>query len=114
NETIKSINDFERNGVESSVDDINLENYDEDEDIEELLENNASIGGKVKINLKDMNTIGWKQDLVNDQQILTNLSNEFSKIKPENDLKLIELINTIRKKIDNPINENNKKVIIFS
>ena len=114
NETIKSINDFERNGVESSVDDINLENYDEDEDIEELLENNASIGGKVKINLKDMNTIGWKQDLVNDQQIFTNLSNEFSKIKPENDLKLIELINTIRKKIDNPINENNKKVIIFS
>ena len=114
NETIKSINDFERNGVESSVDNINLENYDEDEDIEELLENNASIGGKVKINLKDMNTIGWKQDLVNDQQILTNLSNEFSKIKPENDLKLIELINTIRKKIDNPINENNRKVIIFS
>ena len=114
NETIKSINDFERNGVESSVDDINLENYDEDEDIEELLENNASIGGKIKINLKDMNTIGWKQDLVNDQQILTNLSNEFSKIKPENDLKLIELINTIRNKIDNPINENNKKVIIFS
>ena len=114
NETIKSINDFERNGVESSVDDINLENYDEDEDIEELLENNASIGGKVKINIKDMNTIGWKQDLVNDQQIFTNLSNEFSKIKPENDLKLIELINTIRNKIDNPINENNKKVIIFS
>ncbi len=114
NETIKSINDFERNGVESSVDNINLENYDEDEDIEELLENNASIGGKVKINLKDMNTIGWKQDLVNDQQILTNLSNEFSKIKPENDLKLIELVNTIRNKIDNPINENNKKVIIFS
>ena len=114
NETIKSINDFERNGVESSVDNINLENYDEDEDIEELLENNASIGGKVKINLKDMNAIGWKQDLVNDQQILTNLSNEFSKIKPENDLKLIELINTIRNKIDNPINENNKKVIIFS
>lgn len=61
-----------------------------------------------------MNTIGWKQDLVNDQQIFTNLSNEFSKIKPENDLKLIELINTIRNKIDNPINENNKKVIIFS
>ena len=114
NETIKSINDFERNGVESSVDNINLENYDEDEDIEELLENNASIGGKIKINLKDMNTIGWKQDLVNDQQIFTNLSNEFSKIKPENDLKLIELINTIRNKIDNPINENNKKVIIFS
>ena len=114
NETIKSINDFERNGVESSVDDINLENYDEDEDIEELLENNASIGGKIKINLKDMNTIGWKQDLVNDQQIFTNLSNEFSKIKPENDLKLIELINTIRNKIDNPINGNNKKVIIFS
>ena len=114
NETIKSINDFERNGIDTSVDNITLENYDEDEDIEELIENSTTIGGKVKIDLKDMNTIGWKQDLLNDQQILTNLSNEFSKIKPENDLKLIKLINTIRDKIDNPINENNKKVIIFS
>ena len=114
NSTINSINEFEKNGTDQSVEDVNLENYDEDEDIEDLLENNASIGGKVKINLKDMNTIGWKEDLKNDQEILTNLSKEFEKIKPEHDLKLRELINTIRNKIENPINEGNKKVIVFS
>lgn len=114
NSTINSINEFEKNGTDQLVENVNLENYDEDEDIEDLLENNASIGGKVKINLKDMNTIGWKEDLKNDQEILTNLSNEFEKIKPEHDLKLRELINIIRNKIENPINEENKKVIVFS
>ncbi len=112
--TINSINEFEKNGTEKSVENVNLENYDEDEDIEDLLENNSSIGGKIKINLKDMNTIGWKEDLKNDQEILTDLSKEFEKITPEHDLKLKELVNTIRNKIDKPINENNKKVIIFS
>ena len=61
-----------------------------------------------------MNIIGWKRELNLDREVLKNLLQEFSKIKPENDLKLIELINTVRNKIDNPINEGNKKVIIFS
>ena len=114
NNTIKSIEEFEKNGINIEVDNIDIKNYEEDEAIEELFDNEFSIGGKVKINLKDINTIGWKQDLLNDQQILTNLLYEFKKIKPENDLKLIEVINIIRNKIDNPINENNKKVIVFS
>ena len=114
NSTINSIDEFEKHGIEKSVENVNLESYDEDEDIEDLLENNSSIGGKVKINLKDMNTIGWKEDLKNDQQILSDLSNEFDKIKPEHDLKLKELVNTIRNKIEHPVNENNKKVIVFS
>ena len=114
NSAINTIDEFEKNGTEKSIENVNFENYDEDEDIEDLLENNSSIGGKVKINLKDMNTIGWKEDLKNDQKILTDLSNEFDKIKPEHDLKLKELVNTIRNKVEHPINENNTKVIVFS
>lgn len=114
NSTIFSINEFESSGKKSKFADIDITNFDEDEDIEELLENNFQIGNKVKIDLQDMNTLGWKEDLEADQSILNNLLNEFNKIKPNNDLKLMELVNIIRNKIENPINNNNKKIIIFS
>ena len=114
NSTIFAIDEFEKNGKSSDFSDIDVTNYDEDEDIEELLENDFQIGNKVKIDLQDMNTLGWKEDLQEDQTILNNLLNEFKKIKPNNDLKLIELVNTIRNKIENPINGDNKKVVIFS
>ncbi len=114
NLTISSIEEFERNGKNSSFSDIDATSFDEDEDIEELLENDFQIGNKVKIDLKDMNTLGWKEDLQADRIILTELSNEFKKIKPDNDLKLVELVDIIRNKIENPINGNNKKIVIFS
>ena len=114
NSTLSSINEFESSGKKSKFADIDITNFDEDEDIEELLENNFQIGNKVKIDLQDMNTLGWKEDLEADQSILNNLLNEFNKIKPNNDLKLMELVNIIRNKIENPINNNNKKIIIFS
>ena len=114
NDTISSIERFEKNGVTSSVENVEIYNYDEDEDIEELINEDSSIGGKVKIDLQDMNIYAWKEDLLEDKYILDELMDEFKRIKPENDLKLIELINLIRDKQQNPINENNKKVIIFS
>lgn len=114
NDTISSIEKFEKNGVTSSVENVEVYNYDEDEDIEELINEDSSIGGKVKIDLQDMNIYAWKEDLLEDKYILDELMDEFKRIKPENDLKLIELINLIRDKQQNPINENNKKVIIFS
>ena len=40
-----------------------------------------------------------QQEKQNYENTLSELLREFSKIKPENDLKLIELINTIRNKI---------------
>lgn len=114
NSTISSIEEFEKKGTSSAFSDINMIDYEEDEDIEELMENDFQIGNKVKIDLKDMNTLGWKEDLKADQVILTDLLNEFEKIEPNNDLKLIELINIIRNKIENPINVDNKKIVIFS
>ncbi len=114
NSRINAIDEFERNGVSSSFRDVNLDNYEDDEDIEDLLDDEYSIGGKIKIDLKDMNTLGWKEDLSFDRDILENLLNEFKKITPEHDLKLVKLIDTIRGKIENPINGNNKKVAIFS
>lgn len=112
--TIGAIKNFEMNGTDAIFDDMSIKEYEEDEDILDLMDNDFLIGGKVKINLKDMNTIGWKEDLMYDQLILSNLLNEFQRIQPNNDLKLLKLIDLIRNKIENPINAENKKVIVFS
>ena len=112
--TIKAINTFESTGRNDEYSGVDYTNYDDDDDIEDALENDFQIGKKVKINLEDMNTIGWKQDLQQDKEILQDLAEQFKRIKPNNDLKLTELVNTIRNKIENPINYNNKKVIVFS
>lgn len=114
NSTISAINEFEKVGRTTEISDISLTNYEDDEDIEDLFDNDFQIGKKVKIDLKDMNIIGWKEDLEVDQTILSELSVQFKRIAPNNDLKLVELVNTLRNKIENPINDNNKKIIIFS
>ena len=111
---IQAIDDYEKNGKSIECDNYNISNFDDDEDVENFFDGNFEIGGKNRIKLEDMNTIGWKQDLEVDKFLLGNLITEFNKIKPENDLKLYKLIELIRDKIENPLNDNNKKVIIFS
>lgn len=109
-----SIENFEKNGIDSSYEDIEVSNYDTDEDVEDLINDEFNIGNKVKIDLRDINTIGWKEDLNFDSEILKNLINKISQVTPEHDLKLQELINLISNKVEHPINKNNKKVIIFT
>ncbi|MDD3264130.1 MAG: helicase-related protein [Candidatus Nanoarchaeia archaeon] len=111
---LNSIENFEKNGVDKFFDDIEVTNYDIDEDVEDLINDDFSIGTKVKIDLKDINTIGWKEDLRSDGIILKNLLNEMNNVSPEHDLKLQKLIELISNKVQNPINGDNKKVIIFS
>lgn len=112
--TIKSIEDFEKNGKDNIFEQIDVSNYNTDEAVEDLLEDNFNIGGKVKVNLKDMNTLGWRTDLVEDYQVLKTLSFEMEKITPTHDSKLNQLFELIDKKQNNPINEGNKKILIFS
>ena len=114
NSILGSIDNFEKNGINISYEDIEVTNYDTDEDVEDLINDEFSIGKKVKINLKDINTVGWKEDLNFDSQILKNLIFKINQVTPEHDLKLQELISIISNKVENPINNNNKKVIIFS
>lgn len=113
-ETLVSIDNFEKNGASNHFEEIEVTNYNPDEDIEELLTDDFSIGNKIKIELKDMNLIGWKRDLEEDYYLLNSLLSNISQVTPEHDLKLKELLNIISEKQQNPINPNNKKVIIFS
>ena len=114
NGTLLAIENFEKNGIDKDIEELELTNYNTDEDVEDIIDDEFSIGTKVKIDLKDMNTIGWKTDLLADCEILKTLLSEMSIVTPEHDLKLQELIKLISNKIEHPINENNRKVIIFS
>lgn len=72
------------------------------------------IGTKVKVRISDMDVLRWNEDLSADLQTLQKLHEDTQLIKPENDLKLQSLKERIADKINNPLNPENKKVIIFT
>lgn len=111
---IEAIDNFEENGQEFKVETRSIENLNTDEDSDDWLDDDFSIGDKVKINLADMNTIGWKRDLKNDLEVARDLLLEMKKVDVERDVKLQELKKIIDDKLQNPINEGNKKILIFS
>lgn len=90
---------------ELSIDEIDIE----DEDFSPYL-----VGGKIKVLLKDVDRIRWKQELEEDEQLLEKLLNEAQKISAERDEKLRLLKDCIRSKCKTPINPGNKKVLIFT
>ena len=70
--------------------------------------------GKVKIELHDMDLLGWERDIVSDITILNKLVSEMNKVGIKDDAKLSQLIEVIDEKINKPINTDNKKILIFS
>lgn len=92
-------------GIEYKFDDTVLE-QDEDEDFE--------VGGKIKVKVKDLDILKLQDDLLEDNVILEDLLNSSRKITPKRDAKLHDLKDVISKKISNPINGVNKKIIIFT
>ena len=117
NHTISLIDSYNHvSSVEMSVtditaNDIDFNEYDgDDQNTDDLF----SFGKKVKIDLKDMDYKSWKSELVKDAEVLELLSLMVSDITPQHDLKLQELLKVIENKITNPINEGNKKLIIFT
>ena len=108
NKTIANIELFEKkkNDYELINDFSEFEDFDEDYDV--------STGSKISISLKDMDYQSWKRDLRADAHILEHLYKETSSISVEDDFKLQTLMQQIKQKIENPINGNNKKIIIFT
>lgn len=90
-----------------------LETLDADDDELPIL-GGDEIGGKVKISLADMDLPSWENDLSADLAIIDALLSSMKKIKPEDDDKLQHLQKLILEKIENPINGDNKKVIVFT
>ena len=73
-----------------------------------------SVGKKVKIDLADMDYVSWMRELEKDAENLELLSLMIADITPEHDTKLQTLFDLIRKKIEHPINNQNKKVLNFT
>ena len=71
-------------------------------------------GKTIKINLKDVDCITWKREIINDINIFKSILEKIKMISPEHDTKLQTLKSLITEKIKNPINPNNRKVLIFS
>ena len=72
------------------------------------------VGKKVKISLSDMDTLSWLADLKLDSKCLERLMFSVNDITPEYDLKLQTLLDIIENKIEHPLNDENKKVIVFT
>ncbi|MBU1976754.1 MAG: DEAD/DEAH box helicase family protein [Nanoarchaeota archaeon] len=81
----------------------------DDEQLEDFL-----IGNKIQVSLEDVDVIRWKQDLEDDLSRFDDLLKKAKKISVARDEKLYELKKLIQNKIENPINDNNKKILVFS
>lgn len=110
-ETLKAISTYEQTGLDalSGVPVLNEDDFDiEDSNLD------VFIGKKNRIALKDMDYRSWKLELEKDQSILLELEKLIDQITPAEDKKLQTLYRLIDEKMTHPINEGNKKLIIFS
>lgn len=111
--TIRTIDAYDHHSsVKLDLTDISdMDEFDsEDQNSDELF----TFGKKVKIDLADMDRTSWRAALAKDKEVLDLLMFMVGDITPQYDSKLQELYSVIRKKMENPINPGNKKIIIFT
>lgn len=111
--TINTIENYNKSvSQELELTDItNIEEFDDDDRNNDEL---FSFGKKMRINLADMDYVSWKASLERDKEVLDLLTIMIEDITPEHDSKLQELYHVIDEKISHPINDGNKKIIIFT
>ncbi len=99
--------------IESQADEmeeIDIEDVDLDDPAFECL----LVGRKVKVLLKDIDLVRWKQELIEDRNRLATLHAEAAQVDASRDDKLTKLREMIEHKYHNPINPGNCKVIVFT
>lgn len=85
----------------------------DDEDMEAWQEANT-VGKKLKFKLQHLDLKKWLAALKKDKDQLSSLYNAASLVSPENDAKLEELKKLIKAKLEKPLNEGNKKILVFT
>ena len=93
---------------------VNDYDFNEGFDFDEQNDNVFIGGKKTKIDLRDMDYIQWHEYLQTDLNSLKHLLSMLADITPQHDSKLQQLVADLHDKFNNPINGNNKKVIIFT
>ena len=123
NRTIEKIKNLEKNIKEfqlqktASEEEYLASDFEPDDD--EIGENEDDldaweVGKKLKFKLKDLNLDDWLKDLKKDKEALLDLYLRAKDIDATRDAKLRDLKNLIENKIKHPLNEGNKKVIVFT
>lgn len=111
NGTIKTIKAYQEGSSVLNLTDISDTN---DLDLDDQNTDLFSVGKKVKIDLADMDYISWLRELQSDADNLELLIMMIADVTPEHDTKLQTLFEMISNKMAKPINQGNKKVIIFT
>ncbi|MBQ3421711.1 MAG: DEAD/DEAH box helicase family protein, partial [Romboutsia sp.] len=88
---------------------INERDIDLEDDSDEYIRKNS-----MEINFKDIDIDRWINDLQEDKLVIQKLLSETNQINASRDAKLKELKELLEHKIKNPINDGNKKVIVFT
>lgn len=85
-----------------------------DFDADDMESDLFTVGRKVKIALEDMDYLTWQRDLQNDFETLELLLGMVADITPGHDSKLQTLLQTLAEKQREPLNKDNRKVLIFT
>ncbi|NCC60345.1 MAG: ATP-dependent helicase [Verrucomicrobiae bacterium] len=116
--TIKKIDDllskidhFEGNLDEYTSPDLFKDQGEEEE--ADLLER-LMVGKKLKIKLEHIDRAAWKKDLKKDRKQLVAIHEKAAAVTADRDAKLQELKRLIEDKISNPLNADNRKVLVFT
>ncbi len=72
------------------------------------------VGRKVKVLLQDVDLVRWRQDLIEDRNRLATLHTAARQVGAARDAKLEALRAVIQQKCTHPINDGNRKVIVFT
>jgi len=99
---------------DESITDLDVDVADLDADDDEAEAELLAYGDKIRIDLADVDVESWRRDLWHDRETLRELLEVMGRVTPEHDLKLVELKRLVLDKAANPINEGNRKVLIFS
>lgn len=87
-----------------------IEGFDYDDQNTDLF----SVGKKLRIDLGDMDYVSWRRELASDCEYLDLLLSMIADITPEHDKKLQTLFDLIDRKLSQPINTGNRKLLIFT
>ncbi len=83
-------------------------------DVEDPAYERLLVGKKVKVLLRDVDVIRWRQDLTEDRDRLAALLDAARQVSAARDAKLEALRTMIAAKVGNPLNPGNRKVIVFT
>ncbi len=109
-ETIEKIDEYDKTHTEKTIE---VDLSDNDLDIQDS-ESEPFSTKKAKIRLRDMDYLSWRRDIAADLEKFRLLLLMLKDITPEHDSKLQMLVGDLKHKFGNPINPDNKKVLIFT